>query len=78
MIDLPLVHILPSVIYSTLAFALTGLRQSVHHFFLFLLTNLMAKLVGSAMCYFVAASTSTFGMTMMLASIHVVELIHSD
>jgi hypothetical protein len=66
MIDLPLVHIIPSIIYSILTFFLTGLRRSVDHFFIFLITNLMAKIFGSAMCYFVAASTSTFGQLFSL------------
>ena len=78
MIDLPLVHILPSIIYSILTFALTGLRQSRDHFLIFLLTNLLAKLVGSAMCYFVAASTSTFGRRRTLTYVRLLELIHSD
>ena len=51
----------PSLIYTLLTYFLTDLRRSWSHFLLFLLTNLMAKFVGSAMCYFVAASTSTFG-----------------
>jgi ATP-binding cassette subfamily G (WHITE) protein 2 len=60
-IDLPLVHIIPSIIYSLITFFLTDLRRSVNQFLIFLLTNLMAKIFGSAMCYLVAASTSTFG-----------------
>jgi len=55
------VHIIPSIIYSIITFFLTDLRRSIYQFFIFLLTNLMAKMFGSAMCYFVAASTSTFG-----------------
>jgi hypothetical protein len=60
-IDLPLVHIVPSIIYSIITFFLTDLRRSVGQFFIFIITNLMAKIFGSAMCYFVAASTSAFG-----------------
>lgn len=62
-IDLPLVHVIPSIIYTVITFFMTGLRRSFHHFFIFLITNLMAKIFGSAMCYFVAASTSTLGKT---------------
>ena len=56
-----MVHIIPSIIYSILTFLLMDFRRSVNQFFIFLLTNLMAKIFGSALCYFVAASTSTFG-----------------
>ncbi|CAF3299285.1 unnamed protein product [Rotaria socialis] len=65
-VDLPLVHIIPSMIYTIITFFLTGLRQSIHHFFIFLITNLMAKIFGSAMCYCVAASTSTLGVALVM------------
>ncbi|CAF3342003.1 unnamed protein product [Rotaria sp. Silwood1] len=65
-IDVPLVHIIPSIIYTIITFFLTGLRQSMENFFLFFITNLMAKIFGSSMCYFIAASTSTFGVALVM------------
>ncbi|CAF4479642.1 unnamed protein product [Rotaria sp. Silwood2] len=65
-IDLPLVHIIPSIIYTIITFFLTDLRQSIENFFLFFITNLMAKIFGSSMCYFIAASTSTFGIALVM------------
>ncbi|CAF3929771.1 unnamed protein product [Rotaria sordida] len=56
-INLPLIHIIPSIIYRIITFFLTDLRQSIEIFFLFFITNLMAKIFGSSMCYFIAAST---------------------
>ncbi|CAF1284916.1 unnamed protein product [Rotaria sordida] len=60
-INLPLIHIIPSIIYRIITFFLTDLRQSIEIFFLFFITNLMAKIFGSSMCYFIAASTLTLG-----------------
>ncbi|CAF0933430.1 unnamed protein product [Rotaria sordida] len=65
-IDLPLVHIIPSIIYIIITFFLTGLRQSIENFIIFFITNLMAKIFGSSMCYFIAASTSTFGIALVM------------
>lgn len=65
-IDLPLVHIIPSIIYSLLTFFLTDFRRSLNHFWIFFLTNLISKIFGSSMCYFVAASTSAFGKLIFL------------
>ncbi|CAF1236409.1 unnamed protein product [Adineta steineri] len=66
LIDLPLVHIISSIIYSLITYFLTDLRRSMNRFLIFLLTNFMSKLFGSAMCYFVAASTSTFGVALVM------------
>ena len=41
-IDLPLVRIVPSIIYSIITFLLTGFQRSIIHFFIFFITNLMA------------------------------------
>ena len=61
MIDLPLVHLIPCLIYALITYALTDLHRSTGRFWFFILTNLMAKIFGAAMCYFVAASTASFG-----------------
>lgn len=61
LVDLPLTHVLPSIIYSLITFYLTGLQQSNNRFVLFFTMNILAKCVGTTICYLIAASTSTFG-----------------
>ncbi|UJR24825.1 hypothetical protein I4U23_006199 [Adineta vaga] len=65
-IDLPLVHIIPCLIYATITYSLTDLHRSIDRFCFFMLTNLLTKIFGSAMCYFVAASTSSFGVALVM------------
>ncbi|CAF1548836.1 unnamed protein product [Adineta ricciae] len=66
MIDLPLVHLIPCLIYALITYTLTDLHRSTGRFWFFILTNLMAKIFGAAMCYFVAASTASFGVALVM------------
>lgn len=59
--DLLLLRLPPSIIFSLLAYFLMGLQKIVSKFFIFLLTVFAISVFGSALCFFLATATSTFG-----------------
>ncbi|CAF1019704.1 unnamed protein product [Rotaria magnacalcarata] len=54
-------RIIPSIIFSLIAYFMTGLQQSGGQFFVFLLTIFMASVFGSATCFFISAIIDMFG-----------------
>ena len=51
---------IPSIVFSLIAYYLTGLQRSAGQFFIFLLTIFMASVFGSALCLFVSAAIPLF------------------
>lgn len=54
-------RVLPSIIYSVLAYFLTGLRLDLTKFFIFFLTIFMCNIFGSATCFLISATIPVFG-----------------
>jgi ATP-binding cassette subfamily G (WHITE) protein 2 len=54
-------RILPSIIFSLIAYFMTGLQRSAGQFFVFLITIFMASVFGSAICFFISATIPAFG-----------------
>lgn len=55
-------RLVPSIIFSLIAYFMTGLQRTAGQFLVFLLTVLMASVFGSANCLMISASISTFCM----------------
>ena len=53
-------RVIPSILFSLIAYFMTGLQRSAGQFFVFLLTIFMASVFGSALCFFIAASIPVF------------------
>jgi hypothetical protein len=58
---------IPSIVFSIIAYFMTGLQRTVSQFFIFLLTIFMASVFGSAMCFFVSAWIPLFGEFALLS-----------
>jgi ATP-binding cassette, subfamily G (WHITE), member 2 len=56
-------RLIPSVIYSSIAYFMIGLQASIDRFLVFLFTLFLSTVFGSAMCFFVASSIPIFGKT---------------
>ena len=59
--DILPMRVLPSIIYSVLAYFLTGLRLDLSKFFIFFLTIFMCNIFGSATCFLISATIPVFG-----------------
>ncbi|UJR14432.1 hypothetical protein I4U23_001429 [Adineta vaga] len=71
-------RILPSIIFSLIAYFMTGLQRTAGQFFIFLLTIFMASVFGSAMCFFIAATIPIFTVALILVVlIFVIMLVFS-
>ncbi|CAF4919808.1 unnamed protein product [Rotaria sp. Silwood1] len=64
--DLLPMRAIPSIIFSLLAYFMTGLQRSAGHFFVFLLTIFMASIFGSAICFFISATIHTFAVALII------------
>ena len=54
-------RLIPSVIYSSIAYFMIGLQASIDRFLVFLFTLFLSTVFGSATCFFVASSIPIFG-----------------
>jgi hypothetical protein len=54
-------RVIPSIVFSLIAYFMTGLQRSAGQFFVFLITIFMASVFGSAICFFVSAAIPVFG-----------------
>jgi ATP-binding cassette subfamily G (WHITE) protein 2 len=54
-------RVIPSIIFSLIAYFMTGLQRSAGQFFVFLSTIFMASVCGSAICFFISATIPVFG-----------------
>jgi len=54
-------RVIPSLIFSLLAYFMTGLQRSVGQFFVFFVTIFMSSVFGSATCFFISATIPIFG-----------------
>ncbi|CAF4072859.1 unnamed protein product [Rotaria magnacalcarata] len=71
-------RIIPSIIFSLIAYFMTGLQQSGGQFFVFLLTIFMASVFGSATCFFISAIIDMFAVALIVVVlIFVVMLVFS-
>ena len=64
---------MPAILFSIIAYFMTGLNQTVNKFFIFMLTIFMATIFGSAARFLVSASISIFGeysLSSFLLSFH--------
>lgn len=59
--DLFLIRLPPSVTFSLLAYFMMGLQRTAVKFFIFLSTVFAISVFGSALCFFLATATPTFG-----------------
>ncbi|CAF3699138.1 unnamed protein product [Adineta steineri] len=59
-------RVLPSIIFSLIAYFLTGLQRSVGQFFVFLLTIFMSSVFGSAICFFISALIPVFAVAFIV------------
>ena len=53
-------RIIPSIIFSLIAYFMTGLQRTAGQFFTFLITIFMASVFGSALCFFISAAIPVF------------------
>ena len=53
-------RIIPSIVFSVIAYFLTGLQRSASQFLIFLVTIFMASVFGSATCFFISAAIPVF------------------
>jgi hypothetical protein len=54
-------RVIPSFIFSIIAYFMIGLQRTGGQFFVFLLTIFMSTVFGSAMCFLAAACIPMFG-----------------
>ena len=52
-------RVIPSILFSLIAYFMTGLQRSAAQFLIFLITIFMVSVFGSALCFFVAAAIPT-------------------
>jgi hypothetical protein len=55
-------RVIPSFIFSIIAYPLTGFQRSIIRFLIFFITVFVSSVFGSAMCFFIAACIPVFGM----------------
>jgi ATP-binding cassette subfamily G (WHITE) protein 2 len=53
-------RIIPSIVFSLIAYLLAGLQRTADQFFVFFITIFMSSVFGSAICFFVAACIPAF------------------
>lgn len=54
-------RVIPSVLFSIIAYFMTGLQRSAGQFFIFLITIFVASIVGSSVGFFMSATIGSFG-----------------
>ncbi|CAF4435094.1 unnamed protein product [Rotaria sp. Silwood2] len=64
--DILPMRIIPSIVFSLIAYFMTGLQRSAGQFFIFFLTIFMASIFGSAICFFISATISTFAVALIV------------
>ncbi|CAF4225143.1 unnamed protein product [Rotaria sp. Silwood2] len=64
--DILPMRIIPSIVFSLIAYFMTGLQRSAGQFFVFFLTIFMASIFGSAICFFISATISTFAVALIV------------
>ncbi|CAF4157474.1 unnamed protein product, partial [Adineta steineri] len=71
-------RIIPSIVFSLIAYFMSGLQRSAGQFFVFLVTIFMSSVFGSAMCFFISACIKTFAVALIVVVlIFVVMLVFS-
>ncbi|CAF1249276.1 unnamed protein product [Adineta steineri] len=63
--DILPMRIIPSFIFSIIAYFMTGLQRTVSQYFIFLLTIFMSTVFGSAICFLVAACIPVFAVALI-------------
>ena len=58
--DLLPMRVVPAVVFSLIAYFMTGLQRSAGQFFTFFVTVFMCSVFGLAVCFFIAATISVF------------------
>jgi ATP-binding cassette subfamily G (WHITE) protein 2 len=61
MCDLLPLRAIPSILFSIIAYFMTGLTRTGGQFFIFLITIFMASVFGAAVCFFLSTLVTTFG-----------------
>ncbi|CAM4892032.1 unnamed protein product [Rotaria socialis] len=64
--DLFPMRAIPSVLFSVIAYFMTGLARTSGQFFVFLVTIFMACVFGSATCFFISTLTTTFSVALII------------
>jgi hypothetical protein len=55
-------RVIPSFVFSIIAYPLTGFQRSIIHFLVFFVTIFVSSVFGTALCFFIAACIPVFGM----------------
>ncbi|CAF1291615.1 unnamed protein product [Rotaria magnacalcarata] len=63
--DILPMRVVPSLIFSIIAYSMSGLHRTVGQFFVFLLTIFMSTVFGSALCFLAAASIPMFAVALI-------------
>ena len=66
MCDLLPLRAIPAMLFSIIAYLMTGLNRTGGQFFIFLVTIFMASVFGAAVCFFISTLATTFGEILIL------------
>jgi hypothetical protein len=62
-------RVVPAIVFSLIAYFMTGLQRSAGQFFIFLITVFMASVFGLSVCFFIAATISVFCKFIFMAKL---------